>query len=479
MKMLIGGRETASCSGRETKNINPYTAQVYDTLPLGNSEDFEKAACAARGAAELWNKVPLYSRIETIFRFVSILKEREDEVVAAMVAEGGKVVTEARAEVQCAETVFSGFAEAVRNMFGSSMPRNADPRTENDLLLTVRDPLGVIAAILPFNFPVELFAHKIAPALLMGNAVIVKPASYTPKSAYLLTKMLLEAGVTPGAVNLVTGSGREFGDWMAATDLVNAVSFTGSTAVGVELLKNGARTLRRTYLELGGNDPFAVFEDCDLDLAVAEAAGGRLWNAGQTCCACKRFLVQNSIRDEFTARLAEAVSKASMGDPSLASTVVGPLVSEKEAVTAESQIRQVIADGGRLVCGGDRSGAFIRPAVIDGITPEMDVARDMEIFAPVFPVIGFDTFDDAVRIANGTKYGLASAVMTENMKTAFCFADRVSAGTCVINGSGNYRSMQQPFGGYKYSGTGREGTADTLAEFSQQKTIVLKKVLEK
>ncbi len=479
MKLLIGKEEIPSVTGREADVVSPASGKVVWKVALGNEEDFEKAARTAAEAAPIWNAVPLYRRIEIIYRFVSILRERSEEIVEAMVSEGGKAINEARAEVDCAGNVFCGFAEAARNAFGNTMPLNADPRTENDILLTIRDPLGVVAAVLPFNFPVELFAHKVAPALLMGNAVLVKPATYTPRSAYLMVKMLLEAGVTPGAINYVTGSGREFGLWMSKTNLVDAVSFTGSTAVGVELMQNGARSLRRTYLELGGNDPFVVFADCDLDLAVAEASGGRLWNAGQTCCACKRFIVDNKIRKEFTEKLVRAVTEASMGDPALETTVVGPLVSEKEAKNAEKQIEEVISAGGRLLCGGHRKGAFIEPTVIDNITPEMAVANDMEIFAPVFPIIGFDTFEEAVAISNQTSYGLAAAVISENMKTALRFADRVKAGMCVINGSGNYRSMQQPFGGYKHSGIGREGTADTLKEFSQQKAVILKKVLDR
>lgn len=477
MKMYVNGNDYSAVSGKTAANVNPYDGSVYDTMELGSAEDFEYAARIASEAAPVWNAVPLYRRIEILCRFADMLRERKSEVVEAMIHEGGKVITEATAEVECAANVFTGFAEAARNLFGISMPLNADPRAETDILFTLRDPLGVVAAVLPFNFPVELFAHKVAPSLIMGNAVLVKPASYTPKSAYLMTKMLVEAGVTPGAINLITGSGSEFGKWMEETELVDAVSFTGSTVIGSSLMRSSAKTIRRTFLELGGNDPFVVFEDSDLDLAAGEAAGGRLWNAGQTCCACKRFIVQNSVKDAFIEKLTAILKKSPVGNPESWDTVVGPLASEKEALHAEEQLAQITAEGGRIVYGGERNGAFLTPCIIDGVTPEMSVAQNMELFSPVFPIIGFDTFDEAVAIANNTVYGLASAVMTSNMNTAMRFAKKVKAGTCVINSSGNYRSMQQPFGGYKRSGIGREGTADTLAEFSQQKTVVIKGAL--
>lgn len=477
MKMYINGCEYTALSGKKADNINPYDGSVYDTIELGGRGDFEYAALTARNGAAEWSKVPLYDRIKIIYRFVSFLRERASEIVAAMVSEGGKAITEAAAEVDCAANVFEGFAEAARNQFGMTMPLNADPRTQDDILFTIREPLGTVMAVLPYNFPVELYAHKAAPALIMGNAVIVKPASYTPKSAYLLTKLLVEAGVTPGAVNIVTGSGSEFGKWLEETRLIDAVSFTGSTEVGVSLMRSSAKTIRRTYLELGGNDPFVVFDDCDLELAVDEAIGGRLWNAGQTCCASKRFIVHNSVKEAFTARLVEKAAAAKVGDPASFDTVVGPLISVREAAHAREQVDKIAAAGGKIVYGGEVSGALFTPCIMTDITPDMEIAKDMEIFAPVFPIIGFDTFEEAVEIANGTSYGLASAVITQNINTAMKFASSVKAGTCVVNGSGNYRSMQQPFGGYKMSGMGREGTADTLAEFSQQKTIVLKKAL--
>ncbi|MDD4772142.1 MAG: aldehyde dehydrogenase family protein [Eubacteriales bacterium] len=477
MKMIINGRDYDSISNRICDNINPYDGSVYGTLPDGCSDDFELAAITARAVQPEWEAAPLYDRISIIYKFVSLVRDHLEEIAELMAFEGGKAIYEARAETECAANVFTGFAEAARNMFGNTMPLNADPRTEGDLLMTIREAIGVFVAILPFNFPVELFAHKVAPAIVTGNTVIVKPASYTPESAYFLVRLLHEAGLPKGVVQLITGSGKEVGTWLANTQNVDAISFTGSTEVGKKLMRDSAATMRRVFLELGGNDPFVVFEDCDLDLAVEEAAGGRTWNAGQTCCANKRFIIENSIKDKFVTKLVDKIKTLKVGNPCEADTVVGPLVSIKEAVNVKTQIAKTVEEGAHIVYGGQRNGAFITPCVIDGVTAEMDVANNMEIFGPVFPIIGFGSFDEAVQVANQTCYGLASGVMTSDMKCAMKFAKAVKAGTCVINGNGNYRSMQQPFGGYKNTGIGREGTLDTLLEFTQQKTIVLKKVL--
>lgn len=293
----------------------------------------------------------------------------------------------------------------------------------------------------------------------------------------MLTELLLEAGVPGGIAQVITGSGREVGAWLAETNNVDGVSFTGSTKVGIELMRGGAHNLQHVFLELGGNDPHVFFEDCDMDLAVAEAIGGRCYNAGQTCCANKRFIVQNSIKKEFIERLIEAAKNYKIGDPSDPETAMGCLVSVKAAEAVMDEIQSVIDQGGKLLYGGKRNGAFVDPTIIE-VTKENDVAKDLEIFGPVFPIIGFDTFEEAVEIANQTSYGLASAVMTNDINKAMKFATAVQAGTCVINGSGNYRSVHQPFGGYKHSGIGREGTSHTLYEVTQEKTIAIRNSLK-
>ncbi|MBR5868126.1 MAG: aldehyde dehydrogenase, partial [Clostridia bacterium] len=323
-----------------------------------------------------------------------------------------------------------------------------------------------------------LYAHKVAPALITGNAVIAKPASDTPLATTMLTELLLEAGVPGGVMQLITGSGREIGKWLDETKLVDAVSFTGSTEVGSSLLAGGAKEIRRTFLELGGNDPFVIFPDADLDLCVTEAIGGRAHNAGQVCCASKRYIVHESVKDAFADKLVKALSALKLGDPADPANDMGPLISEKAAKAAMDDIAHIIDQGATVLLGNKREGAYVWPTVLTDVSPDNDVARDLEVFAALFPIISFQTFDEALAIANQTSFGLASTVMTADMKTAMKFATKIQAGTCVINGTGDYRSVHQAFGGYKHSGLGREGTSTTLREVTQEKNIALKNILK-
>ena len=477
MKMIMNGQLVDSVSGKTFENINPYDGSVVCTAPAGVKEDFEKAAEIAVKAQKEWAATPYYQRANIIKRFVALVREDADAIAAAVCAEGGKTITDAKGEVECLCMVFEAFVEAARHLCGNSIPLNAEARTDGDIIFTVREPIGVFVTITPFNFPMELYAHKVAPALVTGNAVIIKPASDTPLGAFLVTQKLLEAGVPAGVAQYITGSGREVGEWLAETKKVQAISFTGSTKVGMSLLRGAANNLEHTFLELGGNDPHVIFADANMDLSVAEAVGGRCYNAGQTCCANKRFLVENSVKDEFIEKLIATLKIWKVGNPADPETQMGCLISEKAAIEVEKQIASILAQGGKLLYGGKRNGSFIEPTVIS-VTKDMDVAKDMEVFGPLFPIIGFDTFEEAVEIANQTSYGLASGVMTNDINKAMKFAMQVQAGTCVINSSGNYRSVHQPFGGYKHSGIGREGTTHTLYEVTQEKTIAIKHSLD-
>ena len=477
MKMLIGGKHVDAIGGQTFPNKNPYNGQLIGTVPQGDARDFELAAQIAKKAQKDWAKTPIYIRSQILHKFIGLVRENFDTIANMVCEEGGKAIYEARAELDTLCVVFESFIQAANQMLGNSVPINSEARTVGDMIFTIREPIGTFVAITPYNFPVELYAHKVAPALITGNAVIIKPASDTPQSAYMLTEYLWEAGVPGGVAQLITGSGREVGEWLEKTELVDGVTFTGSTAVGKELMRGGAAHLQHVFLELGGNDPYVVFDSADMDVAVSQAIGGRTWNAGQTCCANKRFIIQNSIKEEFTTRLVEGLKKIKVGNPADEDTVVGPLVCEAAAQKAMVCIEKTIAQGARCILGGTSEGAFVAPTVLVDVSPDMDVAKDMEIFAPVFPIIGFDTFEEAVQIANQTSYGLASGVITQDINVAMKFAARVEAGTCVINSSGNYRSVHQPFGGVKSTGIGREGTIQTLYEMTQEKSIVMKNVL--
>ena len=394
-----------------------------------------------------------------------------EKIARVMCEEGGKPIEQCRTEVFANAAIFRIYCAAAYTFYGKTLPYNGEARSQGDVAFTIHEPLGVFANIVPFNYPVELAAHKLAPMLVTGNSVVLLPSGKTPRSAVLLVELLLEAGVPANAVCCVTGKGSVVGAAAAGDPRVAAVSFTGSTEVGISLAETCAKSLRPVSLELGGNDPLLIFDDCDYELAMSETIGGRVGNAGQTCCASKRFLIQRGIYEKFVADLVQRLSQLKVGDPADPTVEMGPCVRESSAKDVEAQIQKTVEQGGKLLCGGKRSGAFVEPTVIE-VTPEMDIARDM-----VWPVIPFDTLEEALEIANNTIFGLSSGVITSNMRTAMKVANGIQAGACVINGMGNYRLAHQPFGGYKYSGVGREGAVSTLEEMTQQKMISFKGIL--
>lgn len=476
MKMLIGGQWTDASDGAVLDVINPATGARVDTVPAATQADVARAVALAVEGQKEWAATPLHRKLAVLERYACLALENKERIAAVMCEEGGKPIQQCRVEVEANAAIFRIYASAANTFYGHTLPLNAEERSQGDLAFTTHEPLGVFACIVPFNYPFELAAHKTAPMLAAGNSVVLKPASNTPRSALILCELLLQAGLPKNAIACLTGAGGKMGDWLTTDPRIAAVSFTGSTRVGIKLAKNCACGLRRVSLELGGNDPLLIFDDCDLELALREAIGGRIGNAGQTCCASKRFLVQNGVRAAFTKELVRRLEGVKMGDPSDPTVDMGPLVSEQAAREVKRQIAAAVSAGAVLRCGGLRQGAYVQPTVLE-VTPDMDIARDLEVFGPVFPILGFDTLDEALALANNTVYGLSSGVITADLKTAMQAATRIQAGACIINGTGNYRLAHQPFGGYKHSGLGREGALCTLEEMTQQKTIAFKGVL--
>ena len=476
MKMLIGGNEVDASNGAVMENINPATGAVIDTVPCATAEDLETVISNAVEGQKQWAAIPFYKRMEILERFVALAQENEEVIARTMAIEGGKPYAQALGEVGRVKDAFRLYMAEARTMYGKTIPLNSEPRGLGDVCFTVFEPLGVIAAICAFNFPGVLFSHKAAAALCAGNSVILKPASDTPGATMLMTKLLLQAGVPANAAQCITGSGAVIGDGLVADPRVAGVTLTGSTRVGINVAKLCAAQLKACSLELGGNDPLVIMDDTDIDEAVSQALGGRIANAGQICCSSKRFIVQNTIKDQFAKALAQKVETMRLGDPMDPATEVGPVINEKAAKNIVSQIEHAVAQGAKLLCGGTREGCFVKPAVLTDVPKDSDVATDEEIFGPVFPVIGFDTLDEAIEIANNSCYGLSSGILTKNTKVGMKFALAVDAGGCVVGANGNYRLTQQPFNGHKLSGIGSEGTMYTLQEFVKVKTIVLKNV---
>jgi len=475
MKMLIAGKEQNSSNDEVIYVVNPATQEVVDSVPAATYEDIQAALDFAQASKKSWSKVPTYERSNILIRFTELLNEHRREIATTVCFESGKTLDSCFNELDSCINVFRAYAEKIRSFTGEVVPRDSEERVTGDLIFNYTEPLGVVVSIVPYNYPIELFAHKVAPALVTGNVVLVKPATETPLGNLMMSKLLLEAGVHPGALQVITGHGSEIGNWLSESPKIDLISLTGSTRVGIEVAKKAADNLTHVLLELGGNDPFLIFEDADLDEAVQETLAGRASNAGQTCCGSKRFIVSNKIKEEYQNKLVEELKKIKVGNPLESDTYYGPVISERAAKGIEEQILLTIDQGGELLYGGKRfDKTFIEPTVITNVNKEMDVAKDMEIFGPVFPIIGFDTVEEAIEIANQSCYGLSSGVLTKSMDIAMKVANEIEAGTCVIGGSGNYRSAHMPFGGCKMTGIGREGVTVTLSEYTQVKNVALK-----
>jgi len=479
MKMIIGGKFVDSSDGAVLKNINPYTGDLIGTVPAATKEDIEKAAAFAVEGQKEWSKLRGDEREEIIERFLALLQANSDDIAILLCQESGKSISECRSEVGLIKPIFRAYISAAATLYGQTIPTNIEKRGSSDFMFTSYEPFGVCAAIAPFNYPISTMMNKVAPALCAGNSVIMKPASDTPMSIIPIAALMLKAGVPSNTIQVITGSGSKLGKWITETKNISFISLTGSTQVGVQLKRQASTNLQRLSLELGGNDPLIIFADCDLYKAVGEAISGRIYNCGQICTASKRFIVENSIKEKFTHMLIAQLKKTPGGNPLDENAFYGCMINGKAADTVEQQIRDTIALGANCVYGGKRiHKTMVEPTVLTDVTKGMPIARDMEVFGPVFPIIGFDTFEESLEIANNTVYGLSSGIMTENIHTAFKAVSLLKAGTCVINGTGDYRTSYHAFGGYKMSGLGREGAIVTLKEFSEIKSTVFKQIFK-
>ena len=477
-KMIIGGKKVDSSDGAVIEVTNPATGGVIDTVPSATKADIDKAVSEAAAGQKKWALVPLHERGAILCRFVDLALAHKEELAQLLSKETGKPIVEARIEIDNIPILFRGFVEKAKHLYGSVIPNGTEPGQEKTIQFTVREPVGVVACVIPFNFPCDLFDQKVAPSLIMGNAAIVKPSTDNPLTLIRLCELLVEAGVPDGAIEVVTGRGSTVGSWLCSHPDVGLISLTGSTGVGIETAQAAAKHLTPCALELGGNDAFIVLKDADVDLAVEETMFGRMYNTGQVCCASKRFIVQNSRKEEFTKKLIARIGKLVQGNPQDEKTTIGCLISEKAAIGVEEKVNKTVGQGARVVLGGKRRGAFYEPTVLADVSPETDVARDMEIFGPVVPIIGFDSTEEAVRIANSSIFGLSGCVFSRDINAAMKVASAMECGGVVINGSSFFRSCEMPFGGYKMSGIGNEGILCSLEEVTQLKTIILKNVLK-
>ena len=477
MKNLIGYEWKDASNGAVIEVVNPATQELIDTVPNVTDEDVDEAVKVAMEEQKKWEKVSIYDRADILYKFVDLIEENKERLAVLLSNETGKPIREARGEIANVRIGVRGFVEKAKHLYGKSVPEGSEAGQEKTIQFTKRYPIGVIAAIIPFNFPSDLFCQKVPPALMMGNSIIVKPSNYNPLTLIEYVKLMIEAGVPKGTIQILTGDGPTAGQALARHKGVHLVSLTGGTAAGIQTMGTCSQNLTHVMLELGGNDAFIFLEDGDMDLAVKETIWGRLYNGGQVCCASKRFLIHNSRKQEFIDRMKEVISGLKVGDPMQEDTDMGPMININAAKRIEEQVNQMVSEGASIVCGGRREDAYYFPTILDNVTKDMEVAKDMEIFGPVISVIGFDDVEEAIEIANQSSYGLCGCVISKDVSRAMKIADRLECGGAVVNGASFYRSFEMPFGGWKHSGIGNEGVMTTLEEMSRIKTIVLKNIL--
>ena len=480
MKMLISGKWTDSSDKATLDVTNPYNGTLLECVPSATKEDVDRAIADAAEAQKVWNRVIIRERAIILRRYLGLLKKNREDLAKTLTLETGKPIFDSYGEIDSVYMTFESSIEVVKHQYGKTMPMGIEAGYDDDLQVTVHEPLGVIACIVPFNFPAALWAFKAGPALMSGNAIVVKPATSNPLTVMKLMGLLVEAGVTPGAVQCITGRGSSVGNWITDNPSIAMVNLTGGVAAGKEIARHAAENLTTYKFELGGNDPLIICADCDMDLAVNEA-GDKTRNAGQCCSGAKRFIVHESVKEEFVTRLIEERLKTvKEGDLMDIETDFGVLISEKAAMEVERQVQYTIDQGAKLVYGGVRKGAYYMPTVLDNCTKEMDICNDMEIFGPLFPIFTFQTLDEAIEIAEASHYGLSAGVITENLKDAMKVAASLRTGMVAVIGSGGFRAQELPFGGgKKMSGNSRECLSSVLEEVTQEKSIIFRYAMKK
>ena len=471
----IGGEWIESRSSRIAKNINPAnTDEVIGTVRQATREEARAAVTAAAGAFRAWRSTPAPARGKIVARAARLMEEHKEEMAQILTREEGKTISESRGELQRSINVAEFCAGESRRMSGetilSELPAN--------FAYTIKQPLGVVACVTPWNFPVAIPVWKIAPALVAGNTVVFKPATLTPATAVRIVEVFAEAGIPPGVLNLVIGSGSDAGDEIINHPAVKAVSFTGSNPVGIRLYEQVSRRGAKCQCEMGGKNPVVIMEDADMDLAVESTAQGAFGSSGQRCTATSRAVVVNQIADEFVERIAKRATSMRLGDGRDPETEMGPSVDEAQFRTVLNYLNIGREDGATLVCGGERAtgngldkGYFVRPTVFDRVTPDMRIARE-EIFGPVLSVMRVKDFDEAMQVANDCEYGLSSAIFTNDAARIFRFVDQIETGMTHINSPTTGGEAHIPFGGIKGTGIGDREQGSTALDFYTELKVV-------
>ena len=476
MRMLIDGGWTDASDGAVIEIRNPATGAVIDTTPSATVADTDRAIAAANRSKRDMASMPGHRRAAILMAVAQRIRRERVALVRLLTEENGKTFREIDGwEIDAAARIIEGYGEEAKRLHGETVPLHGIPNLENSFAMTTFQPRGVIAAIVPFNYPVELWSHKIAGGLAAGNAVITKPPSECPLTIVEISRYFEEAGLPKGAHQCVTGYGKVVGARLAEATGVDMISMTGSTEIGMSIARAAAATLKKIHLELGGNDATIICADVDPEIAAAAIVAGRFTSGnGQICCAVKRVFIAREIFDEVTRRVVEKTRALVVGDQTSPDTDVGPLITLKAAQLVETQIKQAVAEGAKLLIGGTRRNQFIEPAVLVDVTSENVVMRE-EVFGPVLPLAPFDTIDDAIALANASAFGLQASIFTNDFRAVMAASMKLEVGTVIINHQSAMRIESLPFGGRKMSGNGgREGFMETLKDMSETKTIVMK-----
>jgi len=467
MKMIVAGKLVDR--DKKIEVYYPYDGSVVDTVPVASEEDIEEAMSAAVEGAKIMKKTPIWKRVEILQKAAELIEERKEELTKTLVKEVGKTLKEASAEVQRTADLFRLSAEEAKRIHGETLPFDALKGSEVKRGYFFREPVGVVVAIVPFNVPLALCAHKVGPAVAAGNAVVVKPTSQTPLNNIILGEVLLDAGMPPEALSVLTGPGSTVGMKIVEDKRARLVSFTGSVATGEMIAKHAG--LKKLAFELGSNSALIVSESSNIEKAVQATVEGGFSLAGQVCISVQRVYVHKSIYKDFVDRLVERVKELRVGNPESEETDMGPVIDENNAQRIENWIKEAVEAGAKLAVGGTRDYTLVQPTVLLE-TPKNTNIMNEELFGPAVAVNSFESFDEAIEEANSTRYGLQVGVFTSKISEAFKAIEELEFGGVMINEGSRYRADFMPYGGYKDSGIGREGIRFAIEEMTELKTVV-------
>jgi succinate-semialdehyde dehydrogenase/glutarate-semialdehyde dehydrogenase len=465
---FVGGRWESAGDGEVKQVFNPATGQLIGTVPNLGAAETRRALEAADKALPDWRSRTAKERAQILRKWFDLMMANQEDLAVLMTVEQGKPLFESRGEIAYAAAFLEWFGEEGKRAYGDVIPGHGRDKR----IVVLKQPIGVTAAITPWNFPAAMIARKVAPALAAGCTMVIKPSELTPYSAFAMCVLAERAGVPPGVVSVITGNSRPIGAELTSNPIVRKLSFTGSTEVGKLLMAQCATTIKKTSMELGGNAPFIVFDDADLEAAVAGAVASKYRNAGQTCVCANRLLVQAGIYERFAQRLAAVASGMKVGNGLDQDTKIGPLIEEKAVAKVEEHVRDALDKGAKLITGGKRgagAGHFYSPTVLTGIRSDMLAMRE-ETFGPVAPLMKFETEEEAIRLANATEFGLASYFYSRDVSRVWRVAEALESGIVGIN-EGIISTEVAPFGGVKESGIGREGSKYGLEEYLEIKYL--------